>query len=259
MTSQKPTLSAELTLTKLIEALELLGVTVVSPTEQMNREGVQSAAIASTPVGPPASAGTPAAPSAPGVDVACMIAQLQALGINIVSPSGAPVSSSNTYTAPTPTAATGAGTGIPMFSRNIRSPWANTAPAGAAAAGVSVATVVPMVAVPAIGDMVGKGKAPEAAPATGSSGCTPVKPGDEAAANGFVCTHCNTYNMLKSATHNWYAITAGREVGVYQGWHRVQPLISGVPHTSYRKYASQAAATEAFNEAMEAGLVIVIN
>ncbi|CAA7263144.1 unnamed protein product [Cyclocybe aegerita] len=181
MTSQKPTLSAELMLTKLIEALELLGVTVVSPTEQMNREGVQSAAIASTPVGPPASAGTPAAPSAPSVDVARMIAQLQALGINVVSPSGAPVSSSNAYTAPTPTAATGAGTGIPTFSRNIRSPWANTAPAGAAAAGVSVATMVPMVAVPAIGDMVGKGKAPEA----GSSGCTPVKPSDEAAANSF--------------------------------------------------------------------------
>jgi len=41
--------------------------------------------------------------------------------------------------------------------------------------------------------------------------------------------------------------------------HRVQPLVSGVPHASFRKYSSEAAATAAFEDAIAEGLVVVIN
>lgn len=39
----------------------------------------------------------------------------------------------------------------------------------------------------------------------------------------------------------------------------VQSLVSGVPHASYRKYSSEAAAIAAFEDARDEGLVIVIN
>ena len=40
--------------------------------------------------------------------------------------------------------------------------------------------------------------------------------------------------------------------------HRVQPLVSGVPHASYRKYSSETAATAAFEDAKSEGVVVVI-
>ncbi|KAF9471163.1 hypothetical protein BDN70DRAFT_820364, partial [Pholiota conissans] len=73
------------------------------------------------------------------------------------------------------------------------------------------------------------------------------------------CASCNAYNLLRPATNTWYTVVAGRNVGVFQGWHSVQALVSGVPHASYRKYPSEEAAREAFEDAMSQGLVVIIN
>jgi hypothetical protein len=40
--------------------------------------------------------------------------------------------------------------------------------------------------------------------------------------------------------------------------HNVQPLVSGVAHACYKKYSSQAAAIDAFKEALAAGTVVVV-
>jgi hypothetical protein len=100
-------------------------------------------------------------------------------------------------------------------------------------------------------------------------------PAPDEAPSGFVCQHCQQYNFLRSAGETWYTVTAGRNVGVFRGWydtlgflvsthtnlscrHRVQSLVSGVPHASYRKYSSEAAATAAFEDAQSQGVVVVI-
>ncbi|KAJ3497296.1 hypothetical protein NLJ89_g10365 [Agrocybe chaxingu] len=241
MTTQKsiPTISAETTLTMVIEALALLGVDIVSPVEQMAREELAERTAAR--------------------EAEARRAFLdRALGINVAS------STRSATTAPE--GAAGTTPSIPTFSGTIRSPWVSTtaappAPAGGAAptlTGVSVdATAVGISAPTDRNDVTTAGKGKETSPIAGN--CSDTKAADEGTPSGFVCCNCNTYNLLKSAKDSWYAITAGREVGVRQGWHHVQPLVSGVPHASYKKYSSQEAATQAFNEAMEAGLVVVIN
>ena len=53
---------------------------------------------------------------------------------------------------------------------------------------------------------------------------TPASPSSVSSAileapSGFVCQHCHQYTFLRPATNTWYAVTAGRSVGVYQGWY----------------------------------------
>ncbi|KAF5309696.1 hypothetical protein D9611_014706 [Ephemerocybe angulata] len=76
--------------------------------------------------------------------------------------------------------------------------------------------------------------------------------------SGFVCASCNTHNLLRPARETWYVITVGRQVGVFQGWHIVQPLVSAVSGACYRKYPSREEALAAFNEALAMGNVQII-
>jgi len=38
------------------------------------------------------------------------------------------------------------------------------------------------------------------------------------APSGFLCQHCQQYNVLRSSADTWYTVTAGRNVGVFRGW-----------------------------------------
>ncbi|TFK61989.1 hypothetical protein BDN72DRAFT_903601 [Pluteus cervinus] len=52
---------------------------------------------------------------------------------------------------------------------------------------------------------------------------------------------------------HWYAVTVGRDYGVYQGWDVVQELIDGVPGASQQKVRSQAEGLEIIEEARREG------
>ncbi|KAG6825206.1 hypothetical protein H0H92_004408 [Tricholoma furcatifolium] len=64
-------------------------------------------------------------------------------------------------------------------------------------------------------------------------------------------------NALLANPDAWYIVTVGREVGVFQGWMTVQPLILGVSGGGCKRYPSQAAALAAFEAAVDLGLVQV--
>ncbi|KAH6899324.1 hypothetical protein BKA70DRAFT_1437473 [Coprinopsis sp. MPI-PUGE-AT-0042] len=55
-----------------------------------------------------------------------------------------------------------------------------------------------------------------------------------------------------------YCVTAGREVGVFVGWPRVKPLVSGVSNSCHQRYPSIASAQEAFDDALDRGEVTVL-
>ncbi|KAH6884057.1 hypothetical protein BKA70DRAFT_1446156 [Coprinopsis sp. MPI-PUGE-AT-0042] len=55
-----------------------------------------------------------------------------------------------------------------------------------------------------------------------------------------------------------YCVTAGREVGVFVGWPRVKPLVSGVSNLCHQRYPSIASAQEAFDDALDRGEVTVL-
>ncbi|KAF9545571.1 hypothetical protein CPC08DRAFT_730070 [Agrocybe pediades] len=56
----------------------------------------------------------------------------------------------------------------------------------------------------------------------------------------------------------WYCVFAGREVGVFDNWFYAQSLITGVSHSSYKRYSSKAKAEAAFEAAHMQGLVVVL-
>ncbi|KAG6807392.1 hypothetical protein H0H92_007767 [Tricholoma furcatifolium] len=62
-------------------------------------------------------------------------------------------------------------------------------------------------------------------------------------------------NALLANPDAWYIVTVGREVGVFQGWMNVQPLILGVSGGGCKRYPSKAAALAAFEAAVDLGLV----
>ncbi|KAF6755229.1 hypothetical protein DFP72DRAFT_1067937 [Ephemerocybe angulata] len=76
--------------------------------------------------------------------------------------------------------------------------------------------------------------------------------------SGFVCAACNTHNLLRPAKDTWYCVTAGRQVGIFQGWPTVQPLVIGVRGSCFKKYSSEADALTAFERATAAGTVVVL-
>ncbi|KAG6849502.1 hypothetical protein H0H93_007958 [Arthromyces matolae] len=53
----------------------------------------------------------------------------------------------------------------------------------------------------------------------------------------------------------WYAVTVGRNVGVFCGWNNVGPLVNGVSGFCVQRYPTRQDAIDAFEEAEEAGLV----
>ncbi|KAG6876207.1 hypothetical protein C0992_000487 [Termitomyces sp. T32_za158] len=55
----------------------------------------------------------------------------------------------------------------------------------------------------------------------------------------------------------WYAVTIGRSVGVFCGWHNVGPLVHGISGFCCKHYKTRDAALAAFNDALNKGLVEV--
>ncbi|KAG6877690.1 hypothetical protein C0992_009433 [Termitomyces sp. T32_za158] len=66
-----------------------------------------------------------------------------------------------------------------------------------------------------------------------------------------------TPSAILTNPESWFAVIVGREVGVFRGWFRVQPLVHGVSGGGCKKYSSYAAAQHAFDEAKKLGLVQV--
>ncbi|KAK0213553.1 hypothetical protein IW262DRAFT_1466861 [Armillaria fumosa] len=56
----------------------------------------------------------------------------------------------------------------------------------------------------------------------------------------------------------WYTVTAGYEVGVFQGWDQVAPLVLGVSGTVYQRQPSRAYAHAHFTTARSRGDVWII-
>ncbi|OBZ69292.1 hypothetical protein A0H81_10929 [Grifola frondosa] len=61
-----------------------------------------------------------------------------------------------------------------------------------------------------------------------------------------------------STAERWYAVIRGRAVGVFEGWHNVSPLVTGVSYAIYQRYSSRSAAQAAFDAAEAAGTVAVL-
>ncbi|OBZ70080.1 hypothetical protein A0H81_09619 [Grifola frondosa] len=52
--------------------------------------------------------------------------------------------------------------------------------------------------------------------------------------------------------------TGRQAVGVFEGWHNVSPLVTGVSYAIYQRYTSRSAAQAAFDAAEAAGTVAVL-
>ncbi|KAF8910315.1 hypothetical protein CPB85DRAFT_1305421 [Mucidula mucida] len=61
------------------------------------------------------------------------------------------------------------------------------------------------------------------------------------------------------AKPKWYAVTAGRDIGVFDNWLLVAPLVVGVSEAVYRGYQTHEEATDAYEEARIAGLLTTIS
>ncbi|KAH7902898.1 hypothetical protein BJ138DRAFT_1120968 [Hygrophoropsis aurantiaca] len=67
-----------------------------------------------------------------------------------------------------------------------------------------------------------------------------------------------THTVPPAAAARWYVVTVGRDVGVFQGWHNVHPLVIGVPGACFTRYSTQTGAEQAFDEAVNEGAVTVV-
>ncbi|RXW21097.1 hypothetical protein EST38_g4769 [Candolleomyces aberdarensis] len=78
-------------------------------------------------------------------------------------------------------------------------------------------------------------------------------------AEGTLCRCCGVRTAALNSDDSWYAVTIGREVGVFQGWTNVQPLVSGVSGGAQKKYRTQQEAEQVFQQALDAGKVCIKN
>ncbi|KAF6745169.1 hypothetical protein DFP72DRAFT_856717 [Ephemerocybe angulata] len=108
------------------------------------------------------------------------------------------------------------------------------------------------------GEGVGKGKGKEescessgsgsgSGPASGSAcgRCQALLP----------CTRCLGTIPTHPATTSFYCVTVGTQVGIFNDWHIVQPLVSGISGACYKKHKSESEANTAFEAARQLGLV----
>ncbi|KAJ2911432.1 hypothetical protein MD484_g8981, partial [Candolleomyces efflorescens] len=257
-------LLGSVTLTQLLDMLREMGILVSSPYEQMLAEERASSAgpeledVAANPPSPPEDPPAPApavvaapapAPSPPPPPAplalspvqqgpprpneavfAGLLLALSQLGINPNGDPAAPASSS------TPTASTSA----PV----------NGGRSAAPELGGDGDGDVEVVVAPPLPEPAGKGKGKELAPPPAPEGET---------LTGFVCASCKTHNLVRPAKDTWYVVTVGKEVGVFRGWHNVQPLVTGVSGACYKKYTSEDGARIAFAEALAAGNVVQLS
>ncbi|KAK0505475.1 hypothetical protein EDD18DRAFT_1344300 [Armillaria luteobubalina] len=63
---------------------------------------------------------------------------------------------------------------------------------------------------------------------------------------------------IRRSTATWYTVTVGYEVGVFQGWDVVAPLVLHVSGPIYLHHLSRAAAQAHYNNALERGDVEIV-
>ncbi|SJL12492.1 uncharacterized protein ARMOST_15919 [Armillaria ostoyae] len=66
-------------------------------------------------------------------------------------------------------------------------------------------------------------------------------------------------STVSASDGSWYTVSKGLAVGVFRGWQNVSPLVTGVGRACYFRHSSQAAAQEAFNQAVATGAVEVLH
>ncbi|KAF6753837.1 hypothetical protein DFP72DRAFT_848771 [Ephemerocybe angulata] len=215
-----------ITLAQLINSLRALGINVSSGSAQQD---ASSQATASSSTASTTSSGSAsAAPSA--LTLEALMTALSTLGLEVAgptSPAAASPTTTTTTTSATPTIDTAASFVLTGGTPRISPLSGGTRP------------VIP----------------PQGSEAEAPRATTDLNTG---VISGFVCASCNTHNLLRPARETWYVITVGRQVGVFQGWHIVQPLVSAVSGACYRKYPSREEALAAFNEALAMGNVQII-
>ncbi|KAF6743292.1 hypothetical protein DFP72DRAFT_858996 [Ephemerocybe angulata] len=232
-----------ITLTALIDALAKVGVKVSSPHQEMLAASTNDAPPPPPPSGAAVRVEVPASgPEAPisttrtpptafnSTLMAALVTALQGMGIEVAAPSitsaAAPPANPALLSASIPE--------VPISAVPVATAVASTPSSSSTA--------------PSSSSTKDKGKAPE----------TPAAVSARDNVSGYVCNNCSHYNLVVSAKGTWYVITAGREVGVFSGWHNVQPLVSGVSSACYKKWPSEAAARAVFQEALDAKTVVVI-
>ncbi|KAF5335705.1 hypothetical protein D9611_009604 [Ephemerocybe angulata] len=215
-----------ITLAQLINSLRALGINVSSGSAQQD---ASSQATASSSTASTTGSGS-AAPST--LTLEALMTALSTLGLEVAgptSPAAASPTTTTTATSATPTIDTAASFGLTGGTPRI-SPLSGGTPRR-----------------PVIPPQCSEAEAPRATTDTNTG-----------VISGFVCVNCNTHNLLRPARETWYVVTIGRQVGVFQGWHVVQPLVLGVSGACYRKYPSHEDALAAFNEALALGNVQII-
>ncbi|KAH7906734.1 hypothetical protein BJ138DRAFT_589259 [Hygrophoropsis aurantiaca] len=64
--------------------------------------------------------------------------------------------------------------------------------------------------------------------------------------------------VITPPEERWYAVTAGRAIGVIEGWHNAHPLVIGVAGSCFVRCSSQFSATVAFEQAENEGICRII-
>ncbi|KAF5339984.1 hypothetical protein D9611_012412 [Ephemerocybe angulata] len=284
MTEQKetpstPRINGTITLTDLMSTLRALGVNVSSPHEDMVRES--TSAGSPPPPGVGVAIGEEAPPTLSSqTRIECIVAALRSLGLDVSAPAPSSTDDATTVTAPAaidsgaPPTATDTGAGAALEAGAAAPAPPNTLSAGGralsglpplpvpapsntlSAGGRALSGLPPLpAALPAGATITSPSGAvvtlsPASIPVGGAVGSAPRPQDASNPISGFVCVNCNTHNLVRPARETWYVVTVGLQVGVFQGWHSVQPLVSGVRGACYRKYASQEDAVAAFQEAL---------
>ncbi|KAG6839444.1 hypothetical protein C0991_002506 [Blastosporella zonata] len=93
---------------------------------------------------------------------------------------------------------------------------------------------------------------------TADVSATAIQPAAPVTAPPTIMFHAPAANSHLANMDSWYAGTVGRNIGVFQGWINVQPLVSGVSGGSCKKYKTYAAARTAFNKAEAHGCTQIV-
>ncbi|KAF8177457.1 hypothetical protein BJ912DRAFT_1063619 [Pholiota molesta] len=120
-------------------------------------------------------------------------------------------------------------------------------PTSAATAPAATAAMAPAAPISVIG-------APELASADGRSSTV-----SESQGSGYQCHECGAYNNVRAKPDVYYAVTVGTRVGVLHTWLLTQPHVMGVKGAMYSRYTEEAAARAAFNAALAAGIVKLVD
>ncbi|KAJ7573029.1 hypothetical protein C8J56DRAFT_1066956 [Mycena floridula] len=72
------------------------------------------------------------------------------------------------------------------------------------------------------------------------------------------CPNCQHRFPPPPPRENWYVVTRGTQVGIFQDWNVAARHVVGVKGAVFKRYATQAEAEAAFNAALASGFVQVI-